>query len=814
MTRTQTIGTSRRAHRRTHVSQAAALLLCGLSLLPVAAAVAAEAPQPAAQPASGPAAATPPASQASAAEDKNTVEMVVITAQRRADPLIKVPLSVSAIDAGTLERQGVRSMADIAALTPGVEFQKQSFGAGSGNFIAIRGIMSGNVGVTGGNTADTTGVYIDDTPIQSRKLDGQYSGNAFPQVFDLERVEVLRGPQGTLWGAGSEGGSVRFITPQPAMKEAAGFARIEASHTANGDPSYEAGIAYGAPIIKDELGFRASAWTRKDGGFVDRVATDAAGAFNGTTVDRRANHSEMQVFRAAVGFKPLSDVMITPSVYYQNSDVNDSGSYWVHLSDRDAGVLRNGNRLAQPASDRFVLPALKVEGTLGGVKIVNSMSYFRRDAAATNDYTNVIPQLLGMSPYSAGAGATAPSVSKSRQRNLVEEFHLESSDPDSRLTWIAGLFYSDAKQQANQQTADTGVTAPVPLPPQYLGLYDFYSDLSTRDRQLAVFGEANYQITDKLKATLGLRVARTRLDFDHFQAGSFVGPAPVTHQGKQEETPSTPKVGLTYQAEKNTMFYATASKGYRVGGVNGAVGPTCAGALGELGLSSAPPTFSSDSVMSYEVGAKGLALSNRLAFEASVFHTDWNRIQQSVTLTCGFPVTFNAGKAVSNGFDLTLQSRFGPVQLSQAIGYTDAYYTKDVGTGAGTLIRSGTTLGVAPWTSTTALQYNFVLADHSSYVRADYVYRSHNSARSQKQDPAAVTSYDPTIPLDPDTTQLNLRAGTTFDLLDGLDLAVFVINATNSQPQLSLFHTTPSSTLYTAGTGRPRTIGVTVTANF
>lgn len=814
MTRTRTIATSRRTHRRTHVSQAAALVLLGFSLLPAAPAVAADVPQPAGQPASAPAAAAPPASQASAAEDKNTVEMVVVTAQRRADPLIQVPLSVTAIDAGTLERQGVRSMADIAALTPGVEFQKQSFGAGSGNFIAIRGIMSGNVGVTGGNTADTTGVYIDDTPIQSRNLDGQYSGNAFPQVFDLERVEVLRGPQGTLWGAGSEGGSVRFITPQPSMREAGGFARFEASRTEHGDPSYETGIAYGAPIIKDELGFRASAWTRKDGGFVDRVGTDASGDFNGTTVDRNANHGETQVFRAALGYKPTSDIVITPSVFYQNSDIHDTGSYWVDLSDRQAGVLRNGNRLAQPASDRFVLPALKVEWSLGAAKLVNSMSYFRRDAQAVNDYTNVIPALIGMSPFSAAAGATAPSLSKSRQRNFVEEFHLESADSDSPLSWVAGLFYSDARQEANQLTADTGVTAPVTLPPQYLGQYDFYSNLSTRDRQLAAFGEANYQITPKLKATLGLRVARTRLDFDHFQAGSFVGPAPVADQGKQEETPATPKIGLSYQAEKNTMFYATVSKGYRAGGVNGAVGPTCAGALQDLGLSSSPPTFSSDSVISYEAGAKGLALGNHLAFEASVFHTDWNRIQQSVTLTCGFPITFNAGKAVSNGFDLTLQSRFGPVQLSEAIGYTDASYSKDVGTGAGTLIESGTTLGVAPWTSTTAVQYNFALADHSSYVRADYVYRSHNSGRSQKQDPAAVTSYDPTIPLDPEMTQLNLRAGTTFDLLDGLDLAVFVTNATNSQPQLSLFHTTPSSTLYTAGTVRPRTIGVTVTANF
>ncbi len=801
----------RHAHRPALLCEAVAILLSGGALFPAASASAAE-PQPA--PVERPSPEADKAPKRGTSEANSELEQVVITAQRRADPLLRVPASVSAMDARTMDRQGVRSIGDIAALTPGVDFQTQSFGAGAGNFIAIRGIMSGNMGVTGGNTADTTGIYIDDTPIQGRKLNGQYSGNAFPQVFDLDRVEVLRGPQGTLWGSGSEGGAVRFITPEPGFKDAEGHARFEVSQTQGGDPSYELGVAYGAPIVKDQLGFRLSAWSRKEGGFVDRVGIDAAGNFDGTVLDRRSNHRETQVFSAAVGYKPSADVVVTPSVFYQNSKGNDSGSYWVHLSSPQDGVLRNGNRLSQPYSDRFVLPALKVEVNLGGARLVNAISYFRRDAQADNDYTSVIPQLIGMSPYNAPTGASARSISRSGQNNFVEEVHLESTNLDSRLSWIAGLFYSDAKQVSNQMTGDTGVTAPVTLPPQYLGQYDYYGDLHTRDRQLALFGEASYQLTEKLKATLGLRFARVSLDFDQFQAGSFVGPAPNVDKGKQQESPVTPKLGLSYQAAKDTMFYATASKGYRVGGVNGAVGPGCGDALAMLGLSSAPPTFSSDEVLSYELGAKTMALNNRVAIEASVFHTDWNRIQQSVTLSCGYPITFNAGKAVSQGFDLTLRSKFGPLQFTQALGYTDAYYTQDVGSGVSTLIRSGMTLGVAPWTSTTALQYNFSLAQRSAYLRADYMFRSHNKGVSQRQDPAAPTTYDPAIPLDPLTRQLNLRGGVTLDVLDGLDVALFVQNATNERPELSLFHTTPASSLYTAGTVRPRTIGMTMSTRF
>jgi len=187
-------------------------------------------------------------------------------------------LSITAYTTQQMDDQGVRQMDDLARLTPDLQFTHTSGAAGNNSSnIAIRGVFS-DVG------AATTGIYVDDTPIQMRNV-GYWNANAFPQIFDLERVEVLRGPQGTLFGAGAEGGAVRFITPEPGLEKYSGYARAELGQTVNGAPSYEAGAAVGGPIVDDKLGFRVSAWGRTDGGYIDRVSPDT-----GRTVDSNSNY--------------------------------------------------------------------------------------------------------------------------------------------------------------------------------------------------------------------------------------------------------------------------------------------------------------------------------------------------------------------------------------------------------------------------------------------------------------------------------------------------------------------------------------------
>ncbi|WP_395672845.1 TonB-dependent receptor plug domain-containing protein, partial [Phenylobacterium sp.] len=192
------------------------------------------------------------------AQDAPTdVGEIVVTATRQAQVLSRVPVSVSAYTQETMDKKGVKSIDDVARFTPGVRFDAAD------NSISIRGISSGA-------GAGTTGIYIDDTPIQMRAL-GFSADDSLPAIFDLERVEILRGPQGTLFGAGSQGGTVRYITPQPSLTDYSSFARAEVATIAHGGRNYEGGVAVGGPIVQDKLGFRVSAWTRRDGGWIDRV---------------------------------------------------------------------------------------------------------------------------------------------------------------------------------------------------------------------------------------------------------------------------------------------------------------------------------------------------------------------------------------------------------------------------------------------------------------------------------------------------------------------------------------------------------------
>jgi outer membrane receptor protein involved in Fe transport len=216
------------------------------------------------------------------------LDEIVVTATRREERLQDVPVSASAFTQQTLDAQGLRNIDDLSRLTPGVTFQRDGTGT-SANFndeasdINIRGIDS-----TAGTS--TTGIYIDDTPIQGRHISFT-SFNAFPALFDVERVEVLRGPQGTLFGAGSEGGTVRFIQPAPNLHTDSAYARSELAATQKGDPSYELGAAVGGPIIDNRLGFRVSAYGRVDGGWVDRVDYRT-----GQVTDKDANWQQTIVF--------------------------------------------------------------------------------------------------------------------------------------------------------------------------------------------------------------------------------------------------------------------------------------------------------------------------------------------------------------------------------------------------------------------------------------------------------------------------------------------------------------------------------------
>jgi iron complex outermembrane recepter protein len=757
---------------------------------------------------------TAPAANASG-DDR--VTDIVVTATRRAEPLSKISQSITALTEDAMDARGIKDIRDITRMTPGIEFNQSGFGTNAD--ISIRGISS----LVG---AATTGIYIDDTPIQARVL-GYSSTNTYPLVFDLDRVEVLRGPQGTLFGAGAEGGAIRFITPKPSLTDTHVYGRTELSGTDGGSASYEAGVAINAPLIQDKLGFSASVWLRHDGGYVDRKNANPEPGFD-APIEKNANYSDTQVARAALAWAASENLTITPSIFYQNRKINDIGSYWEGLSAAGAGKFVNGQPLAQPDHDQFVLPALDIHYDFGSVTLISNTSMFKRRDEATLDYSTLNPAIFSAytpeiyfagpnwvpDPFNPGHLDTAYASSTkmlNEQTVWTQELRLQSNDASAKLTWVAGLFLSSSKQTSDETIYDPSFTELFGYPAyygSYYGLIDGkYSLVGTGqsvDKQAALFGEANYKVTDQLKLTVGVRVARTSFTGSAYAAGPFAGTEPIVQPSDTvTETPVTPKAVISYQIDNNNLIYFSAAKGYRIGGTSAPVSDFCN--IAAQGYDKAPAEYHSDSLWSYEVGTKNQLIDHRLEVLASAYHINWSNIQQVVYISnCGQQFVDNLGKATSNGFDVQLTAH--PVKgltLNGAVGFTSATYSTTIPY----LVQKGDHIDTNPWSAIVGANYDFTaFNNHEGYFRADYTYHS-SSALTAIRNPLN-GGYDPGALPAPETNYLTLRGGLRFT---GVDVSLFIDNVTNTAPALTRYSEVLGNPVYRDLTFRPRTIGMTMT---
>ena len=759
--------------------------------------------------------------QSEASEESTKLEEVVVTATRQARLLSTVPISASAFSHKTLEAEGVNQIDDIALITPGVTFIRGNSGTTQ---IAIRGISSDS-------GASTTGVYIDDTPVQSRVI-GFSSTTIFPNVFDLERVEILRGPQGTLFGAGSEGGTIRFITPQPSLTDYTDYTKGELGFTEHGDPSFEARAALGGPIVENELGFRASLSYRRDGGYTDRVDR-----FSGDLIAKDDDWQNSYNARLAFALQPVEHLLITPSFYYQNIYINDSQTYWEYLSNPAQGQFNNGAPVTAPFQAISYLPALNVNYQTDSFTVTSNTSYYEQDNRDNRDLSALIPNDLGVEispthPVPGDPDYKDQDLFITSQKAFTQEIRIQSNDLDARFTWVAGVFYQHEHQSSDQYVPDTP-TSFNQLVEAALGesteqafgmgladrIYSYRSLIDSVDQQIAGFGEVNFKVIDRLTLTSGLRVERSTFSFTNRSDGPFNGGLTVVN-GNESETPVIPKYGISYQLSPVNLLYATAAKGFRTGGANAAIPARCDADLASLGYLSAPASYKSDSVWSYEAGSKNRLFGERLRLESSIFNVKWSGIQQQVTLGtgCGLNFVANLGKATSRGFDL--QGEFlatDHLTTGLALGYDHAVFDQsilsppDQVTGIRpVLVRAGNSLGVNPWTVAVNAQYDFVAWGRNGYVRADDQFASRQSAPSPAEDPGNQTYASGLVEL-PQTNLLSFRLGTRFS--NGVDLSLFVKNALDSHPVLSRNQTGSNLDLiYTDRTFRPRTIGISITS--
>jgi iron complex outermembrane receptor protein len=719
---------------------------------------------------------TGPAESDSASPDAaaaDQLEQVMVTATRRREDIKEIPTSVSAIDSNTLADHHVESFDDLTRTVPGISF---AAGAGPGlDNIAIRGVSS-----TSGSA--TVGIYVDDVSVTVRNT---FDGAVQPKMFDLERVEVLRGPQGTLFGASSMGGTIRYITNKPDLNEASISGSTDVSHTKHGGVNNDSYVILNLPIVPGTFAVRVGADVSYQSGWIDHYTPTATG--NGVGSDgnpvvlytndntgvlskKGINDVLTEVARVSGKYVSDDDLTVSPEVLYQHTKADDSALYFLSM-----GLYNQDKHVAEPEDDKLFVPSLTVTKSFGEVELTSVTSFFRRAFDRTSDgtlynssiFANYLlpPALEGpqppggpFQPPPTQAQLTqaaniigflpSPVVYTTTTNQISQELRLTSKRPADigiPMQWQTGVYFSNQRQAHIDDEHIPGLQADFQ---QIFGysIYDSYigpaaipgvtyaNDLIYNapshysEKQVAPFGELTFELTHDLKATAGLRYVSARTSFDFLAAGFFTIGLPTPYSESRNYSSTTPKFALDYAIGADTNLYASVAKGFRLGGPTGpdpanVPGGSCNQDYANLGIPGAPLQYDSDSLWSYEIGSKGRYLDNRLEVNAAVYAIDWRNIQQTIVLPiCGFAFTTNAGDAKIYGSEVEARARVTPNwTVSLNSGSTHAYITKSAIPG---VVGVGEDiLDVPEYNATASSDYQIPIdADRSVFVRADFPY--------------------------------------------------------------------------------------------
>ena len=723
-------------------------------------------------------------SQSLATSENAPLAEIIVTAQKRDQNLQDVPMGITALTGAGLEAIDARTVSDIARFVPGLAVA--STGPGQSQVI-IRGISSGIALPILGNVA-TVGYYLDEAPVSdiSRNLDAA--------LVDLERVEVLRGPQGTLYGSSSMGGTIRYISHKPDLNNFSGSTDLSLSHTeGTGKLNREADAVVNIPLVPGELGVRAAAFYQGWGGYIDRYSISPAAYQDidpSIPVQRDVNGARLWGARLALKYQPNDSLSIVPSVLVQKTEVDDP-----YTIDTPPGSLHNPIQVRfvpEPSSDEVKLATLTASMRLSQVDIVSATSYFDRNADSIEDWSKLAAYILAEAPF------PFYQFTRYAQTSWTEE--LRASMSGEHVNGVIGLYY---------QRRHNGLIDNDPVYPGYNQKFGtdiasfFVTDETTKTIERAAFGEINYKLTSQFTMTLGDRVSRTAQTHTAQSDGYFNG-GPSQNSNTTTSSSNTPKIGFSYQVTPDVLTYATAAKGARPGGAQHYVPvPFCAPDLAQLGLSTAPVKYSPDSLWSYEIGAKNRFHDGRFVINADAYFIDWTSIQQEVDLSCGFPVVTNFGKAKSKGGEVegTFHLAHGWT-LSGNAAYTDATAGSVT---VGIPIQVGDPLLNTPrWAYAAAAEYVRPLTrDFELVGHLDYSYTGWTAAVFDK---TSLFYRRPSYDL------VNLSIGLR-DLPQRWQAKLYVDNLTNKHADTGIFSSNTGNNVFppdvrSIGFNRPLTFGV------
>lgn len=731
--------------------------------------------------------ATPAAAQESAVSEEGATnagrliasdEEIIVTAQKREQVLIEVPQSITVVGEQTLQRQQANDFQDYVGLIPGLSLEATTPGV---TRISLRGINTGGV-------ASTVGVYVDETPF------GSSSGLANAAIlagdfdtFDVARIEVLRGPQGTLYGASSLGGVLKFITNAPDTKDLLVRGQIGAETVKGGDMSWSGAGLVNLPV-SDTVAVRASGFYRDIGGFIDSIGTD------GSDVEEDINDARVYGGRVAALFKPSDRLSIRLSALAQNIEV-DASSYVE--SNRLTGAL-----LYARLSQSQVIPEFNdvkyrlyngaIDWDLGFASLLSSTSYgtFRQKYLAdlTFQFGGLISAVLGrpLGLYQSQVTATD---------KFTQEFRLVSPESD-RFEWLVGAYYTNEDSRIVQDF--TGFDRPaetVAIGLPLLGAAELVSDYE----EIAAFANGTIHLGPRFEVTFGGRISRNDQSASQSLDGLLVGGASNFQDTFSSETVFTYSIAPRIELGEHASLYARVASGYRPGGPN--VLPTAA-------PPGTPGSYDSDRLTSYEIGAKAETEDGRFGIDFSAYYLDWKDIQLFAEIN-NVGLNVNGGTARSVGAEVTATVRpTRGLSIGVNAAYIDAELTEDTNALVGGF--DGDPLPNSPqWSANVSADYDWRIGKAAPFLGASLRFVGEQ-----------VGQFDPSFRAEFGRQPL-LDAYEVVDLRAGVDLGRFTIqayvkNLTNARGRTSRFGDPGTLPNNAVGTGiiRPRTIGVTLTAGF
>ncbi len=733
-----------------------------------------------------------------AAED----EEIVVTARKREETLQDAPLSIQAFDEERLEQLNVTSFEDYARFTPSVSFVSEGPGQSK---IVIRGVAESTGAADGGGRASAA-LYLDEQPIT---VDAQ---SPDPRLVDIARVEVLSGPQGTLYGASSQSGTIRIITNRPDTREFGGYLEATLSATEGGEGSYDLNGAVNLPLLQDRLALRITGFDAEEGGFIDNVLGTTPGGTvdNADLVGDDINGFRSSGGRIALRWEINPDWVATTSYVFQEVDVDGRSDY-----DPGLGDLRAVRFFEETFSDEWDQTALTIEGDVGFADLVVTGAYFSRRTAYINDNTAYDQYLTTTADYfplyDFGPDPTGFNEGGGTDERTTFEARL-SSNGASRWNWIVGAFYQDAENGfvLNSHVTDyetsPGFAVAVSYDPLLAPTDVYFYQVGQYDQQqIALFGELSYDFTDDLTVTVGGRwfrvdgdgQLRTQLPFGALSTIVDGSGRPITTVEDSalpfSEEGFTPKLNVTYEFHDDLLVYATYSQGFRLGGAN----------RQRLGLA-VPVQYDADLLTNYEFGWKSQTSDGRFTFNGAAFYMTWDDfisdIRNPNPATFYF-VTANAGQAEIIGVEAeALWRPTDRLEIGGSATILNAELSEPSDVLAGG-VPQGARLPISPefkWAVFAEYRAPIAAWSGEAYIRGDYSYTGDS-----------VNSIDPSAASTQDAHSLiNLQAG--FER-DDWSLNLFVNNVTDERAELfinpNFFDTRVTS-------NRPREIGITLRREF